>query len=52
MFEGKAVIGETDMLKNMQQVALDLAAKALDYFDVTEATDIARHIKQVRTINI
>ncbi|GLT83401.1 hypothetical protein SLE2022_016930 [Rubroshorea leprosula] len=33
MLEGKAVIGETDMLKTMQQDALDLAAKALDFFD-------------------
>lgn len=48
MLEGKAVIGETDMLQNMQQDALDLAAKALDCFDVTEATDIARFIKKVR----
>lgn len=47
MLEGKAVIGETDMLQNMQQDALDLAAKALDSFDVTEATDIARFIKKV-----
>lgn len=41
------MIGETDMLQNMQQDALDLAAKALDSFDVTEATDIARFIKKV-----
>lgn len=47
MLEGKAVIGETDMLKAMQNDALDLAAKALDYFDVTEATDIACFIKKV-----
>nr|GMD58036.1 dynein light chain 2, cytoplasmic [Ipomoea batatas] len=33
MLEGKAVIGETDMLQTMQQDALDLAAKALDFFD-------------------
>ncbi|GLT83402.1 hypothetical protein SLE2022_016930 [Rubroshorea leprosula] len=46
MLEGKAVIGETDMLKTMQQDALDLAAKALDFFDVTESTDIARFIKK------
>ncbi|EXB89626.1 Dynein light chain LC6, flagellar outer arm [Morus notabilis] len=46
MLEGKAVIGETDMLQNMQQYALDLAAKALDFFDVTEATEIARFIKK------
>jgi dynein light chain LC8-type len=48
MLEGKAVIGETDMLQIMQQDALDLAAKALDFFDVTEATEIARFIKKVR----
>ncbi|KAF5461028.1 hypothetical protein F2P56_020857 [Juglans regia] len=47
MLEGKAVVGETDMLQTMQQDALDLAAKALDFFDVTEATEIARFIKQV-----
>ncbi|KDP38950.1 hypothetical protein JCGZ_00707 [Jatropha curcas] len=46
MLEGKAVIGETDMLKTMQQDALDLAAKALDFFDVTEATEIACFIKK------
>lgn len=48
MLEGKAVIGETDMLQTMQQDALDLAAKALDFFDVTEATEIARFIKKVK----
>ncbi|MED6110784.1 hypothetical protein PIB30_046041 [Stylosanthes scabra] len=46
MLEGKAVIGETDMLKTMQQDALDLASKALDFFDVTQAIDIARYIKK------
>ncbi|KAE8125726.1 hypothetical protein FH972_020500 [Carpinus fangiana] len=46
MLEGKAVIGETDMLQTMQQDALELAAKALDIFDVTEATEIARFIKK------
>uniref|UniRef100_A0A2P2IXX0 Dynein light chain n=1 Tax=Rhizophora mucronata TaxID=61149 RepID=A0A2P2IXX0_RHIMU len=46
MLEGKAVIGETDMLQTMQQDALDLAARALDLFDVTEATEIARFIKK------
>ncbi|XP_062079658.1 uncharacterized protein LOC133784241 [Humulus lupulus] len=46
MLEGKAVIGETDMLQTMQQDALVLAAKALDVFDVTEATEIARFIKK------
>ncbi|KAK6131578.1 hypothetical protein DH2020_034689 [Rehmannia glutinosa] len=33
MLEGKAVVGETDMLQTMQQDALHLAAKALDFFD-------------------
>lgn len=42
------MIGETDMLQTMQQDALNLAAKALDIFDVTEATEIARFIKKVR----
>ncbi|KAK3040292.1 hypothetical protein RJ639_028207 [Escallonia herrerae] len=46
MLEGKAVVGETDMLQTMQQEALDIAAKALDFFDVTEATEIARLIKK------
>ncbi|KAK6934334.1 Dynein light chain, type 1/2 [Dillenia turbinata] len=46
MLEGKAVIGETDMLQTTQQEALNLAAKALDYYDVTEATEIARFIKK------
>lgn len=48
MLEGKAVIGETDMLQTMQQDALNLAAKALDFFDVTEAIEIARFIKKVK----
>uniref|UniRef100_A0A0R0H4T2 Dynein light chain n=1 Tax=Glycine max TaxID=3847 RepID=A0A0R0H4T2_SOYBN len=46
MLEGKAVIGETDMLQTMQQDATDLASKALDFFDVTEAIEIARFIKK------
>ncbi|XP_058210992.1 uncharacterized protein LOC131323295 isoform X2 [Rhododendron vialii] len=46
MLEGKAVIGESDMLQTMQQDALDLAAKALDFYDVTEPTEIARFIKK------
>jgi dynein light chain LC8-type len=50
MLEGKAVIGETDMLQTMQQDALELAAKALDIFDVTEATEIAHFIKKVYKI--
>lgn len=50
MLEGKAVIGETDMLQTMQDDALQLAAKALDFFDVTEATEIARVIKQVTNV--
>ncbi|XP_010277926.1 PREDICTED: dynein light chain 2, cytoplasmic-like [Nelumbo nucifera] len=45
MLEGKAVIGDTDMLQTMQQDALGLAAKALDVFDVTDSTEIARFIK-------
>ena len=47
MLEGKAIIGETDMLQAMQQDALHLAAKALDVFDVTETTNIAKFIKKV-----
>ncbi|XP_050219356.1 dynein light chain 1, cytoplasmic isoform X2 [Mercurialis annua] len=45
MLEGKAVIDETDMLETMQQDAVHLASKALDFFDVTQATEIARFIK-------
>ncbi|KAL5976237.1 hypothetical protein ACLOJK_020567 [Asimina triloba] len=44
--EGKAVIGETDMLHSMQEHALRLAGKALDDFDVTDSTEIARCIKK------
>lgn len=47
MLEGKAVVDETDMLQTMQHDALHLAAKALDLFDITEATEIARFIKKV-----
>uniref|UniRef100_A0A7N0RDV9 Dynein light chain n=1 Tax=Kalanchoe fedtschenkoi TaxID=63787 RepID=A0A7N0RDV9_KALFE len=46
MLEGKAVVAETDMRRTMQQDALHLASKALDIFDVTEATEIARFIKK------
>ncbi|GAB4852345.1 hypothetical protein Ancab_016538 [Ancistrocladus abbreviatus] len=46
MLEGKAIIDETDMLQTMQQDALKLAAKALDYYDVTEAIEIACFIKK------
>ncbi|KAL3503283.1 hypothetical protein ACH5RR_037732 [Cinchona calisaya] len=46
MLEGKAIIGEIDMLKTMQQDALDLVSRALDFFDVTEATGIAYFIKK------
>lgn len=48
MMEGKAIVGETDMLQKTQQDALDLAAKALDFFDITDATEIARFIKKVQ----
>ncbi|XP_062087350.1 dynein light chain 1, cytoplasmic-like [Humulus lupulus] len=46
MLEGKAIIGETDMLQVMQQDALRLAAKALDVFDIAETTNIAHFIKK------
>ncbi|KAM5588416.1 dynein light chain 1, cytoplasmic-like [Rosa sericea] len=46
MLEGKAVVNETDMLETMQQEALQLAAKALDIFDVTQPTEIAQFIKK------
>lgn len=47
MLESKAVIGETDMLQSMQQDALRVAGEALDLFDVTQSTEIARFIKKV-----
>lgn len=50
MLEGKAVVNETDMLETMQQEALQLAAKALDLFDVTEPTEIAQFIKKVNQL--
>ncbi|KAJ0988675.1 hypothetical protein J5N97_007031 [Dioscorea zingiberensis] len=46
MLEGKAVIDETDMLQTMQQDAVRLASSALDEFDVTDSTEIARFIKK------
>ncbi|VVB13733.1 unnamed protein product [Arabis nemorensis] len=46
MLEGKAVMGETDMKQTMKEEALRLASKALDCFDVTELTQIARFIKK------
>ncbi|XP_021902100.1 dynein light chain 1, cytoplasmic-like [Carica papaya] len=46
MLEGKAIVDETDMLQTMQHDALQLAAKALDLFEATESTDIARFIKE------
>lgn len=41
-------MGETDMKQTMKEDALSSAAKALDCFDVTEPTQIARFIKKVR----
>ncbi|ONK67960.1 uncharacterized protein A4U43_C05F5640 [Asparagus officinalis] len=46
MLENKAIIGDTDMLQTMQQEALHLAGKALDEFDITDSTEIARFIKK------
>lgn len=46
MLERQAVIGEADMIQTMQQDALRLAGKALDEFDVTNSTQIARFIKK------
>ncbi|KAJ3679435.1 hypothetical protein LUZ60_017446 [Juncus effusus] len=46
MMESKAIIGETDMLQTMQQDALHQAGKALDLYDVTDSTEIARFIKK------
>ncbi|KAJ6314159.1 hypothetical protein OIU78_017757 [Salix suchowensis] len=34
------------MLQTMQEDALDLAAKSLDFFDAADFTDIARFIKK------
>jgi len=47
MLESRAVIGDTDMLQAMQQEALRLAGKALDYFEAVASTEIARFIKKV-----
>ena len=47
MLESKAVIGETDMLQTMQIDALKFAGKALDVFEASDATAIARFIKKV-----
>ncbi|CAN1775213.1 hypothetical protein LINPERHAP1_LOCUS13259 [Linum perenne] len=52
MLEGKAVVAETDMLQTMQDDAVHLAAKALDFFDVTEPTEIARFIKKIGSLAI
>lgn len=52
MLEGKAVMGETDMKQTMKEDALSLASKALDCFEVTEPTQIARFIKKVHTSTI
>ncbi|KAL7218170.1 hypothetical protein ACSBR2_011447 [Camellia fascicularis] len=38
ILEGKAVIADTDMLQTMQLEALELAAKALDFFDEFDTT--------------
>ncbi|KAK1391719.1 Dynein light chain [Heracleum sosnowskyi] len=46
MLQGKALINDTDMLDATQQDALNLAAKALEIFDVAESRDIARFIKK------
>lgn len=46
MLESKAIIGDTDMLQIMQQDALRLTGKALDEFDITDYTEIARFIKK------
>ncbi|CAN1347292.1 Dynein light chain LC6, flagellar outer arm [Linum perenne] len=51
MLEGKAVVAETDMLQTMQDDAVHLASKALDFFDVTEPTEIARFIKKILSVN-
>ncbi|KAK3188125.1 hypothetical protein Dsin_027686 [Dipteronia sinensis] len=47
MLEGKAVVGEAEMLQKMQQDALHLSAKAPDLFDVTESIDMACFIKKM-----
>lgn len=52
MLEGKAVIGETDMLQNRQQDALRLASKVLDSFDVTDCIEIACYIKKVHRLHL
>ncbi|KAJ3705107.1 hypothetical protein LUZ61_008812 [Rhynchospora tenuis] len=46
MLESKAVIGESDMLQTMQIDALKYAGKALDEFEASDSTEIARFIKK------
>lgn len=46
MLESKAVVGDSNMPQGTRQDALRLAGKALDEFDVTDSTEIARFIKQ------
>lgn len=47
MFEGKAVVRETDMPEEMQCHAAELAYQALDLYEPSDHRSIAYHIKQV-----
>lgn len=46
MFEGKAVVRETDMPEEMQCHAAELAYQALDMYEPSDHRSIAYHIKQ------
>ncbi|KAH6558889.1 hypothetical protein KP509_1Z040100 [Ceratopteris richardii] len=46
MFEGKAIIGETDMPMRMQQHAMCYAAQALAMIESSDCQQIARSLKQ------
>ncbi|KAK3014428.1 hypothetical protein RJ639_008171 [Escallonia herrerae] len=46
MFEGKALVEDTDMLAKMQIQATASASQALDLYDVLDCKSIAGHIKK------
>ncbi|XP_059647117.1 uncharacterized protein LOC132293595 [Cornus florida] len=46
MLEGKAIVRETDMPKEMQSQVMELAYQALDLHEVSDCQSIAHHIKQ------
>lgn len=46
MLEGKGVVETSDMPEKMQIHAMQCASQALDLYDVSDYTNIARHIKK------